>query len=124
MAQDADIIIVRKTGSSENLMRHAAGGGYIHTMVNSRQLTVKYLVSVRRVLSDQCITASNGKPPWSRKAFVCRVHTMEHHDILSYGIIGDKFHDKHPRESTKPASITVEEAMEAIMVEVIANSHS
>jgi hypothetical protein len=49
---------------------------------------------------------------------------MEHHDIVSYGIIGDEFHDKHPRESTKPASITVEEAMEAIMVEVIANSHS
>jgi hypothetical protein len=51
------------------------------------------------------------------------VQEIEHHDIVSSGIIGDQFHDQCPRESTKHALITSEEPVKAYMVEVIAESH-
>jgi len=43
---------------------------------------------------------------------------MEHHDVISSGIFADEFPDKHSREWTKQALITLEEATEAYMVEV------
>jgi len=48
---------------------------------------------------------------------------MEHHDVVSSGIFADVFPDKNPREWTKQALITLGEATEAYMVEVIAASH-
>jgi hypothetical protein len=46
MTQDAHFIIVRKTGSSTNNKQHAVGCEYLHTMVNSRQLTVQQTAGV------------------------------------------------------------------------------
>jgi len=37
-------------------------------------------------------------------------------------ILRDEFHDKHPGEWTKKGSITLQEATEAYMVQVIAES--
>ena len=65
----------------------------------------------------------NGKPPWSSKAFIRTVREMEHHDVVSSGILADEFPDKHPCEWTKEALIALKEAKEAYMVEVIAESH-
>ena len=43
--------------------------------------------------------------------------------MVSSGIFADEFPDKNPREWTKQGLITLEEATEAYMVEVIAASH-
>jgi len=48
---------------------------------------------------------------------------MEHHDVVSSGMFADKFPDKHPLVWTKQALITLEEGMEANMVEVTAEFH-
>jgi hypothetical protein len=115
--------IVRKTGSSTNKKQHAVGCEYIHSGVNGRQLTIYHTAGVCRELRDQFIAARNGKPPWSTKAFVRTVHEIEQHDVVSSGIFADEFPDKHPREWTKQALITLEEGTEAYMVVVIAVSH-
>jgi hypothetical protein len=69
------------------------------------------------------IAAGNGKPPWSTEAFVRTVREIKHYDVVSSGICADEFHDKRPREWTKHALITLEEATEAYMVEVTAEFH-
>jgi len=51
------------------------------------------------------------------------VRDIEQHDVGSSGIFADEFGDKRPREWTKKALNTQEEATEAYMVEVIADSH-
>jgi len=56
-------------------------------------------------------------------AFVRTVSEMEHHDVVSSGIFADEFPDNHPREWTKQALITSEEATEMYMVEVTAEFH-
>jgi len=47
---------------------------------------------------------------------------MQHHDVVSCGIVADEFGDKGPQEWTTKALKTLEEATELYMVEVIANS--
>jgi len=108
MTQDAHLNIVCETGSSKNIKRHAVGCEYICIQVNSSQLTIWRTVGVFRELRDQCIAASNGKPLWSTKAFGCTVHEIEHLDVVSSGILADGFPDKHPREWTQRAFITLE----------------
>jgi len=80
-------------------------------------------VGVRRELSNEHIAAHNGKPPFSTKAFVRTLRGIEHHDVASSGIFADEFADQHPREWTKQALVTLEEATEADMVEVTAEFH-
>jgi len=123
MTQDAHLKMVHKTGSSTNKKQHAVGCEYIHTAVHGCHLTVYHAAGVLRELRDQFIAARNRKPPWSTKAFVCIVCEVEDHNVVSFGIFADEFCDKHSREWTKQALITLEEATEAYMVEVIAESH-
>ena len=73
---------------------------------------------MRREQRNEFIAAHNGKHPWSTKAFVRKVREIEHNDVVSSGIFADDFPDKHPREWTKQALITLGEATEAYMVEV------
>ena len=80
-------------------------------------------MGVRRELYDHIIVAQNGKPPWKTKACPGKVPKIKYHDVVSGGIFADEIPDKHPSELTKQASITLEEATEAYMVEVIAASH-
>jgi len=47
---------------------------------------------------------------------------IEHHVVLDSGIFANQFCDKHPREGTKQALTTLEDATDAYMVEVIAKS--
>ena len=61
-----------------------------------------------------------GNLKWSTKAFICTAREIEHHDVVNSGIIADEFPDKRPCEWTKQALITLEEAVEAYMVEVTA----
>jgi hypothetical protein len=56
------------------------------------------------------------------KACVHTVHEIEHYEVVSSGIFVDDFRDKGPREWTKQALKTLEEATELYMVEVIAES--
>jgi len=56
------------------------------------------------------------------KAFIRTVCEIEHHDVISSGIFADEFGDKGPREWTKQALKTLEEATESYMVEVIAEA--
>ena len=80
-------------------------------------------MGVRRELCDEFFAARTREPARSTKAFVRTVREMEHHDAASSGIFEDAFPDKHPREWTKLALITLEEATEAYMVEVTAGFH-
>ena len=123
MTQDAHLKIFHETGSSTNTKQHAVGCEYIHTVVNGRQLTVYYTAGVRQERCDQFIATRNVKPPWSSKAFVRTVPEIEHHEVVSSGIFLDKFPDYHPCEWTKHTLITLEKAMKAYMVEVLAASH-
>jgi len=123
MTQDAHLKIVRKTGSRRNKKQHAVGCEYIHIDAIGSQLTVKCTVGVRRELRNEFIAACNGKPPWSTKAFVRTVREIEHHDVVSSGIFPDELPDKRPREWTKQALITLEDATDAYMVEVTAEFH-
>jgi len=51
------------------------------------------------------------------------VREIEHHNVVSSVIFADEFPDNRPREWTKQALITLEEATEAYMVEVTADFH-
>jgi len=122
MTEDAYLIIICKTGSSRNKKQHAVGCEYNHTVVHSRQLTVKYIVGVRWEPWDQCIDAHNRNPPWSTKPSVHTVSKNEHHEVVSSRMNTNQFRDKCLRDWTKKAVITLKEATEAYMVEVIAAS--
>jgi len=98
MTQDAHLKIVFETRSSKNQTQHEIGCKYIHTMVNGGQITVSHIAGVRRELHDQFIAAHNGKPPWSRKAFVRTFRGIDEHDVVSSGIFVYEFHVQHPRE--------------------------
>jgi len=123
MPLDAHLNIVRKTRGSRKKQQHTIQWEYIHTMVNGRQLTVWCTAGECRELRDYCITPRNGKPPWSTMAVVRTVHKIKHHDVVGSGIIANETCHKHPRECTKQASITFEQATEAYIVEAIAKSH-
>jgi hypothetical protein len=80
-------------------------------------------VGVRRELCNELIAVRNGKPPGSTKAFVHTVQEIKHHDVVSCGIFAVEFPDKCPCDWTKQALITLEQATEVYMVEVIAKFH-
>ena len=63
------------------------------------------------------------KHPWPTQASVRSVREIEHHDDISSGIFADEFSDKNPREWTKHVSTKLQDATEAYMVEVIAESN-
>jgi hypothetical protein len=75
------------------------------------------------VLRNEFIAVRDWKPPWSTKASVCTLRDIEHHDVVNSGLFADAFPDKHPREWTKQALITLEEATKAYTVEVTAEFH-
>jgi hypothetical protein len=56
-------------------------------------------------------------------AFVRTVRQIKYHDVVNSGILGDEFPEKYPCERMKQALITLEEATEAYMVDVIAKFH-
>jgi len=123
VTQDAHFKIVRKTGSSKNEKQHAAGCKYSHMEANSGQFTVSRTAGFRREIRNKFIAARIREPPWSTKASVRTFREIKHHDVVSTGISPDKFTDKHPREWTKQAFITLGEATEEYMVEVTAEFH-
>jgi hypothetical protein len=122
MTQEAHLKNIRKTGSSKNIQQHAIGCELIHICVDDGQLTISPAAGVHGELRNHVIASHNSLPPWSTKAFLRTVHKIEHHDIVSSGIIPDELSEKYPREWTKQALKTLEEAMESYMVEVIPES--
>ena len=122
MAQDTNLKIVYKTARSDNRKQHAIGWEYLHIGVEGGQLTIGCTAGVRGERRDQFIAARNGKSPRSTKKFGRTFRKTEHYDLVSSGIVADKFCDKHPQERTKRALMTLEEATEWYMVEVIADS--
>jgi len=123
MTQDTMFKIVCKTGSSKNTKQPAVCCECIYSMVNSCRLNLYHTAGVHRELRDQFITANNWKPTWPSKAFLRTVCEIEHHDVVSSGILAHDFPDKHPCKWTGQALITLEEATEVYMVQVIAESH-
>ena len=124
MTLDAHLEILCKTGSNKNKKHHAIGCESIHIAVDDGQLTVERTAGVHTELRDQFIAPCNGKPPWSTKQFVRTVHKIEHHHVVSSGIVTDKFGDQCPREWTNQSLKTSGEATGSYMVEVTADSHS
>jgi len=122
LTQDAHLKIVRKIGSSKNKKHHAVGCKYMHIVVNGHGLTVYWTAVVRRELRDELIATCTRWPQSLTKAFVPKARNIEHHDVVSSWLFADEFPDKHPSMSTKQASLTLEEAMEGYMVQVIAES--
>jgi len=102
------------------MKQYTVGCEYIHIKAKGGQLTVQRTAGVHREQRNEFIAARNRKPPWSTRALVRTVHEIEHHDVVSSGILADEFRDKHPREWTKQALITLEKATEAYMVKVTA----
>jgi len=123
MTEDAHLNIVRKTGSRRNQMQHAVGYEYIHIDAIGGQVTIERTAGVCKKLPNEFIAAHNWNPPWSPKAIVPTVGEIQHHDVVSSGIFADGSPDKRPREWTKQALITLEDATEAYMVEVRAEFH-
>jgi hypothetical protein len=56
------------------------------------------------------------------KAFIGTVREIEHHNVVSSGIFAEEFRDKGPREWTRQALTTREEATESYMVEATAEA--
>jgi len=123
MTQDAHSKIICKTGSRKNKKQHWVGCEYIHIDANGGSLTLFRTAGVRSELRNEFIAGCNRKRQCSINAFVRTVREIEHHYVVSFGSFEDELPDKHPREWTKQASITLEEAMEAYMVEVTAEIH-
>jgi len=122
MAQDAHFNIVHTIGRSNDRKLHAIGCEYLRIDVEGGQLPITCSFGIHRALRNQCITARNGKPQWSMKAFVRIVCEIEYHDVVWSGIFADKFRDKGPRKWTNQVFKTLGEATESYMVEVIAES--
>jgi hypothetical protein len=110
MTQDAHLKKVHTTGSSKNMKQHLIGCESIHIGVNDGQQRIECTAVVRSGLRHEFVICCNGKSPWSTKACVRAVRDIEYHDVASSGIVADKFHDKCPREWTKPVHKTLEEA--------------
>jgi len=121
--QDSHSKMVSKTGSSKNKKYHAIGCESFHICVNNSQQKRERTAAVRRELRDKFIASRNRNYQWSTKAFVRTVREIEHHDVVSSGMFADKVRDTRPREWTKEASNTLEEASESYMVQVISGSH-
>jgi len=124
VAQDEHSKIIHKTVISQNKKQHAVGCEYIHMEVNGSELTVYRPAGVHRGVHIEFISAYNREPPWSTRVYICTVRTIEHHDVVSSGILADESPDKRPCEWMKQSIITVMEATEAYMVEVTAEFHS
>jgi len=123
MTLDAHLKIICTTASRTNITQHAIGCEYVHIMVYGHQFIEWWTAGILRELRDQYLTAHNGKPPWSMMAVVRTVREIERHDAVSSGIVVDQVGEKRPRELTNKGLNTLEEATEAYMVEVIADSH-
>ena len=122
MTLDAHLKVVRKSRNSKDRKQQAIGCDCCRIEVDSRQLTMEHTAGVWRELCDQFMAACNGKPPWVTAALIRTVHEIECHDVVSLAIVRDKVSDKLPREWTKQALTTLEDATEAYMVAVIAKS--
>jgi hypothetical protein len=92
-------------------------------MVSDGQLTAGNKVGICIQLCNKFIFACNGKPRWSTKVILATVREFKHHDVLSPGIFTDEFHYNCPPEWIYQSLITLEKAIEAYMVEDIAESH-
>ena len=123
MTQNAQLKIVRKTGSSKNKKEHGVGSEFVHIEVNGHQWIIWHKSGIRKELRDQFIATRSGKPPWSSQAVVCTVCKIKHHDVISSAIVVDEFPNEHPRKWRKQVLITLEEAMEEYMAEELAKSH-
>ena len=84
---------------------------------------IYHTAEVSRELHDKFIAAHNGKRRWSTKALVRTVHEIEQHEVISSGIFTERFSDRNSWERTKRAITTLEDATEAYMVEVMAESN-
>ena len=79
-----------------NQKQHAVGREYIHSVVNGRQLIVKYSVGVRRNLHELFTATRNGNLPLSTMAFVCTFREIKHDAVICGEMIAADFPDKHP----------------------------
>jgi len=120
---DAQLKIVRKTASSNNMLQPAIRWEYCFIEVDGCQPTIWLTAGLRKELHNQFLAAHNGKPPSSTKAFVCSARETKYRVIGSSGIFPNAFSDKHPWEWMKQLLTTLEDATERYMVEVIVESN-
>jgi hypothetical protein len=115
--------IVRKTGSSKNKMLHGVGCESIHIKAMRCQLSLKYTPGVGREVSNEFIAAHDCNAPLASKADFRTVRKIEHHDLVRAGNFTDVFPEKHRHKCMKQACITLDESMEAYMIDVTAEIH-
>jgi len=87
MTLDSQLKIVWKSGSSRNKKQHAIRWDYSRIEADWIYVRMWHSAGVRKVLPDQFISACNKNPPWSTRAFVCTVHHIHHHNVVSSGIV-------------------------------------
>jgi hypothetical protein len=123
MTQDPHSKKVWKTGSSKNRKQHTIRCKSIHISVDSGQLRIYHTAGVHRELHDRFIASCNSKPPSLTKAFVCTIREIEHHDVVSSGILANEFCDEPPWAWTYQALKNLTEATKLYLVEVIPGYH-
>jgi hypothetical protein len=64
-----------------------------------------------------------GNLQWSTMECVHTVHETQYYEVSGSGSFTDELPDTHTLDSTKHAFIAIEDATEAFIVEVIAESH-
>jgi len=123
MTQDAHLKLIHKTGSSKNNKQHAIGCEYGHIAETSCQPTITCTVHICREVHDQLIAAHNRYHASSTNIVVCTVCEIKRYDDVSSGIFANEFHEKRPREWTNNDPVSLEEATEVYMVQVLAEFH-
>jgi len=74
-------------------------------------------------LRNQFVGPRDEKPPWWRKTLFYTVCHIEHANVVRSGIVVDDCSDKNVLEWRKQAWNTLEDGMEAYMVELVAEFH-
>jgi hypothetical protein len=80
------------------------------------------MAGVRSELHDEFVKACTGNLLLSLKAPVLARHKIEHNDVGSPGNCMDEFGDNGPWEWKKQTLMTIQEATDWCMVEVLAES--
>jgi len=93
LTQEVSSKMVHKTGSSKYQQKHAVWCEKIHIILNSCQLIIQYIASVRRELRDQLVSVCNVKHPRWTNPFVHEVLGVESHDVVILVILEDECDD-------------------------------
>jgi len=123
MTQDTHSNKVSNTRNTASKMHNAIQCDEIHDEVDIRQQSIYWTSSIQWELYDEFCSVHEWYPPWSSNALVGIVRNIKQHEVISSAMFAFEFHEQHSWELMKEALNTLEEVMEAYIVEVIAESN-